>query len=314
LRRHRSELAWQEVLKNSKPDLVLIPKADVFSREPAYWANQSGIPFTAILHGNETLVKNDPLLKAKRVITVSNAVKQRLPEPLRENAIVIANGVDTVRFSAGKPDLESLHKLELDTAPPGILNVGSWRPHKGQALLLETMAHLPRPPEGPELWLVGSGPDERKLRQLADKYHVFDRIRWLGPVNDEELISVYRKAGFVVLASHGTVFGELEGFGLPVLEAAACGKPAIVTNSGGLPEAVVDGTTGFVVNDPTPLSFANAIQTLWNDNTLREKMGAAACERAVRDFTWEAILQKLGREIRKLIHENQMLTGIENDE
>jgi glycosyltransferase involved in cell wall biosynthesis len=161
---------------------------------------------------------------------------------------------------------------------------------------------------------VGSGPDERKLRQIADKYHVFDRIRWLGPVNDEDLISVYRKAQFVVLASHGTAFGELEGFGLPVLEAAACGKPAIVSNSGGLPEAVVDGTTGIVVSEPSPPSFANAILSLWNDHPLRDKMGEAARERAVRDFTWEAILQKLGRELRKQIHENQMLPEVEEDE
>ncbi len=314
LRRHRSELAWQEVLRNAPPDLVLVPKLDAFSSEPLFWAREHKIPFAVILHGNETISKNDPLLAAPRIFTVSNAVRQRLPEPLIDRSIVIANGVDTMRFSVGKPDQSALERIELLSVPPGILNVGSWLPFKGQALLLEAMTHLEPPPAGPELWLVGSGPEERKLRQLADKYHLFDRIRWLGQINDEELISVYRSAQFVVLASNGTTFGALEGFGLPVLEAAACGKPAVVSNNGGLPEAVVTGETGIVVEDPSPAAFAAAIKQLWSQPELRAKMGQAARERATQDFTWEAILQKLGRELRKIINENKQAVENEHEE
>ncbi|MDK9699870.1 MAG: glycosyltransferase family 4 protein [bacterium] len=303
LRRHRSELSWQEVLTHQKPDLVLIPKLDLFSEEVAVWAHRDGIPFTAIFHGNERLTAKSPILKSKKVFAVSKAVKQRLPEPLSQSAVVVPNGVDTMRFRAGKADAAVLAKLELDKAPRGILNVGSWVPEKGHALLLEAMTHLLPPPEGPELWLVGSGPEERTMRRLADKYRIFDRVRWLGSVDDEQLISVYRTAQFVVLASHSEQFGTLEGFGLPALEAASCGIPAVVSNRGGLPEAVVDGETGIVVSEAKSKAFADAINTLWQDEPRRIAMGKAALDRAMKEFTWEIVLQKLGRELRKIINE-----------
>lgn len=305
LLRYRSEILGQQILEKQKPDFLLIPRLDFFTKEVMHWAANSGIPFSIILHGFETIDSKSFIHNAQCIFCVSEAIAKSLPENLQSKTIIVPNGVDTLRFTPGKPDYEALKKYKLDQHSKGILNVGSWLAQKGQASLLAAISLLPPPPEGPELWLVGSGPEERKLRQAALRYKVYDRVRWLGLVNDEDLVSLYRASKFVVLASFGKKLGELEGFGMPVLEAASCGIPAVVTNSGGLPEAVENGVTGIVVEPHNIQLLADAIFQLWMDKSLQTQFGNAARERVQTKYTWDIVLQKLGREIRKQIHQLQ---------
>ncbi|MCX7834443.1 MAG: glycosyltransferase family 4 protein [bacterium] len=306
LLRYRSELVGQKVIEKNRPNLLLVPRLDYFTRETLRWASSVEVPFAVILHGFESIETNSIVHQAKCIFCVSEAIAKNLPPSLQNKTIVVPNGVDTLRFSPGKPDQNVLKKYKLDIHSKGILNVGSWLAQKGQAFLLEAIAMLPPPPEGPELWLVGSGPEERKLRQAALRNKVYDRVKWLGSINDEDLVSVYRAAKFVVLSSFGQKLGELEGFGLPVLEAAACGIPAVVTNSGGLPEAVVHEKTGLVVEANNTKLLADAINYLWKNESLQFQYGLNAQNRVRENYTWDIVLQKLGREIRKAIQQSRL--------
>lgn len=314
LLKYRTELAGQEVLNNEKPDFILVPRLDLFTTETLRWAAQNGIPFGIIVHGNEIIEKDSPVLDSKIVFCVSKAVANSLPSELQSKSIIVPNGVDTIRFSSGQVDADVLKKYNLDGSSKGVLNVGKWLPEKGQALLLDAISKLPPPPQGPELWLVGSGPEERKLRQAALRYNVYDRVKWLGQVNDDDLVTIYRSSKFVVLTSMGETLGVLEGFGLPVLEAASCGIPAVVTDSGGLPEAVVDSETGIIVSRHKIEDLSKAIDLLWNNEELRKKMGLTAQKRVYDYYTWEVVLQKLGREIRKLISKPQEIEKSKENE
>jgi phosphatidylinositol alpha-1,6-mannosyltransferase len=88
---------------------------------------------------------------------------------------------------------------------------------------------------------------------------------------------------------------EQEGFGIVFLEAASCGVPQIAGNSGGAAEAVADGETGFVVDDPEDVqAVADAIETVLDDDELRRSMGERSRERVLSDFAYDVLARRLG--------------------
>jgi glycosyltransferase involved in cell wall biosynthesis len=94
----------------------------------------------------------------------------------------------------------------------------------------------------------------------------------------------------------------LEGFGIPIVEAAACQVPAVVTRRGGMPEVVEDCKTGLICEAANVDSLADAILRLLSDESLRRSMGRAAFERTARLFTWEQIAQSLLDRYREILH------------
>jgi phosphatidyl-myo-inositol dimannoside synthase len=90
-----------------------------------------------------------------------------------------------------------------------------------------------------------------------------------------------------VMTSRHTADGDFEGYGIAVVEAALCGKPAIVSANSGLAEAIVDGVTGYAVEPDNPQAVARALIRLLRNKELRRDMGQAARERALREQTWE---------------------------
>jgi phosphatidylinositol alpha-1,6-mannosyltransferase len=86
---------------------------------------------------------------------------------------------------------------------------------------------------------------------------------------------------------------EAEGFGIVYMEAAACGVPAVSGNSGGAPEAVIDGETGFVVEPRDVTAVRDAIGRLLADDALRAKIGDAALQRARSDFSYDVLTKRL---------------------
>jgi glycosyltransferase involved in cell wall biosynthesis len=107
-------------------------------------------------------------------------------------------------------------------------------------------------------------------------------------VSREDLIRMYQSADVLVLPS---IYPE--GFGIPIVEAAACQVPAVVTRRGGMPEVVEDGKTGLICEAANADLLADAILRLLTDESLRRSMGRAAFERTARLFAWDRITQSL---------------------
>ena len=130
-----------------------------------------------------------------------------------------------------------------------------------------------------ELLIAGTGPDEPRLRELAAGD---PRIRFLGYVNDAELVDLYASALAVLFAP------VQEDFGLVTLEAMAAGKPVVTTlDAGGPGELVEDGRTGFVTA-PEPSAMAARIRQLVTNRRLARRMGAAALDRS-RPIAWSQV-------------------------
>ncbi len=133
-----------------------------------------------------------------------------------------------------------------------------------------------------DLVIIGSGPLEEDLRSLAAEAGVTGKITFLPPVDNSELVAWYHAAHVFALPS----VARSEAFGLVQIEAHAAGTPVVSTNlTTGVPYANLDGVTGLTVDVGDVAGFSAALNRLLGDDELREKLGAQAKERALRDFT-----------------------------
>jgi glycosyltransferase involved in cell wall biosynthesis len=217
--------------------------------------------------------------RAARVIAVSDSTRRDLEDWLGarpERIRVIPNGVTAVfRPAADGADIEA-GLAKLGVAPPYWLFVGNPLPHKNVGRLLEAFAGLPAA-AGP-LVLAGVRPaGQPALDRAIQARGLRGRVILLAPVPESSLALLYQGATALVIPS------LWEGFGLPALEAMACGTPVVASNRGGLPEVV--GDAGVLV-DPTNVdSLRAALYNLAVDLPLRAALRAAGLARA-RAFSW----------------------------
>ena len=153
--------------------------------------------------------------------------------------------------------------------------------------------------------LVGEGPEEGKWKALSRELGVEDHVQWIPPVPFERWgrppHAYYNACDvFVGPSVSDPATGDVEAFGIAFLEAAACGKPVVVGRSGGAPETVEDGVTGFVVDAESPDDLAGAVLRLLADPALRKSMGEAGRRRVENEYNWTVSVGK-AREVLKRI-------------
>lgn len=140
--------------------------------------------------------------------------------------------------------------------------------------------------------VIGRGPHEATLRALATELGVADRVHLLTDVSDAELPAAY-SIGEIYLGLTRETPLDVEGFGISFAEAAACGLPVIAALSGGIPDAVLDGETGILV-DPIDLAGIEAVvRRLLGDPVLARQMGAAGRERVERYLNWNRVVAEM---------------------
>ncbi|HXF69062.1 MAG TPA: glycosyltransferase family 1 protein [Thermoflexus sp.] len=173
---------------------------------------------------------------------------------------------------------ETLGRLGLK--PGYILFVGTWEPRKNLPMLLRAYARLlDRRPEAPPLVLAGRrGWLYQEILEWPHRLHITDRLRWVEGPDDLTLAALYNGAAFLVFPS------LYEGFGLPALEAMACGTPVIVSDRGALPEVV--GDAGLILPAEEESRWTEAMEALLEDAETRERMRRKGQERAAL-FSWD---------------------------
>jgi D-inositol-3-phosphate glycosyltransferase len=200
---------------------------------------------------------------------------------------IVPLGVDHAFFGPGhRPQARRALGLPLDGRL--LLFVGRIQPLKCADAAVETLAELTRTSnENYRLVIVGgpSGPHgDASLQQLIDlaaSLGVSDRVHFVDPQPHELLSSYYRAADVCIVPSRS------ESFGLVALEAAACGTPVVASAVGGLTTLVDHGRTGFLVDDPTPERYAEAVRQVFAVPLMAERLSTASVLRA-RRYTWRA--------------------------
>jgi phosphatidyl-myo-inositol dimannoside synthase len=267
-----------------------------------------GVPYGVILHGAEVTVPGRlpgaraalarVLRDASIVVSAGNypATEGRRVVPDQARGFVeIPPGVDTGAVAPLKaPERRAARaRLGLPAAAPLVASVSRLVPRKGMDVLIEAANRLA--PSYPDLVVAigGDGRERQRLERLAADSLV--DVRLLGRVSDDDRAALLGAADVFVMACRNRWGGlEQEGFGIVFLEAAAFGVPQVAGDSGGAPEAVLDGQTGLVVEDPSdPGVVAEAIRTLLADPPLRRRMGRAARTRVQESFDTDVLASRL---------------------
>ncbi|MFI1399063.1 glycosyltransferase family 4 protein [Streptomyces sp. NPDC020681] len=210
-----------------------------------------------------------------------------------ERMVQLPPGVDEKTFHPGSGGDAVRERLGL-TDRPVVVCVSRLVPRKGQdTLILAMPAILAKVPEA-VLLIVGGGPYEQELRKLAQATGVGASVRFTGPVPWSELPAHFG-AGDVFAMPCRTRRGglDVEGLGIVYLEASATGLPVVAGDSGGAPDAVLDGETGWVVRGGSAEESAERIVALLEDPELRRRMGERGRAWVEEKWRWDLLADRL---------------------
>ncbi|MEV6809469.1 glycosyltransferase family 4 protein [Streptomyces sp. NPDC051132] len=202
-------------------------------------------------------------------------------------------GVDEKTFHPASGGAEVRARLGL-TQRPVVVCVSRLVPRKGQDTLIRALPRILAAEPDTVLLIVGGGPYERDLRRLARETGVAGSVRFTGAVPWSELPAHYG-AGDVFAMPCRTRRGglDVEGLGIVYLEASATGLPVVAGDSGGAPDAVLDGETGWVVRGGEPAEAADRIVALLADADLRRRMGERGRRWVEEKWRWDLLAEHL---------------------
>jgi len=247
---------------------------------------------TAIYVHGEEITTEDPydadrararraLRKTDRVIVVSRFTQQAVLDllgPEGANKItLVENGVSGDRFfpREKRADLVAQYRLADRFV---FVSVCRLLEKKGIDHAIQAFAQVARRYPECRYLVVGAGPYDRRLREIASEYDVADQVIFAGDVPDEDLAEHYCLGDVFVMPNRRLPNGDTEGFGLVFLEANACGIPVIAGSDGGSRDAVKDGVNGLIVDGASVGRIADAMMKLREDSVLRETLRTRSLE------------------------------------
>ena len=170
-----------------------------------------------------------------------------------------------------------------------ILAVGYLIERKGFEYLIKAMEEVLRENINVRLIIVGSGPLEKKLKELIKDLKLKDNIEIIKNVSDNELLHLYNLSDLFVLPSIVDSQGNTEGLGVVLLEAMACKLPVIGSNIGGIPDIIQDKVTGLLVSERDISEISNAINNLIEDENLRKTLAINGYNNVKDKFSWKKV-------------------------
>ncbi|MBV8929657.1 MAG: glycosyltransferase family 4 protein [Mycobacteriaceae bacterium] len=204
-------------------------------------------------------------------------------------------GVDTDRFrpdQAARAELRARYRLG---ERPTIVCLSRLVPRKGQDTLIRALPEIRRHVDGAALLIVGGGPYRDALHRIARHTGVEDHVVFTGGVPSAELPAHHATADVFAMPCRTRGAGlDVEGLGIVFLEASASGVPVVAGRSGGAPEAVEHGRTGFVVDGRSVTQTADAITEILTDRDRAAEMGSAGRRWVTERWRWDTHAERLG--------------------
>lgn len=239
----------------------------------------------------------DPLLAplASRIVVISRAVASRFRGAAARRVRCVYNGVDLERFSPRSPRPGLREALGVSGEGPVIASAGRFVAYKGYDHLIEAARLLNARRPDVEWVIAGDGELRAPLEARCRNTGLTHQVHFLGWRDD--LPDVFALADLFVSPAIGEHFGRV------LIEAMAMGKPVVATASGGVPEIVVHGETGLLVQPADPAALAEAVHTLLADPGLRRRLGGAARARVEAEFSLTRHVEAIGAVYRECVGE-----------
>lgn len=273
---------------------------------------EQGTPSVVLAHGFDYWLSTMPVAHAvmkrmtapaSRVAGCSEFISRRVRTAVPRDVpvSVLHPGADVERFRPDLPTADIRERHGLGDRPL-IVCVSRLVPRKGQDVLIKAMRSIQRRVPEAGLLIVGSGPYESRLRALAE--HAPTRsVTFAGEVPEEDLPRYYAVGDVFAMPCRTRLAGlEVEGWGNVFIEAAACGRPVIVGDSGGAREALVHGETGLLVDGADVNGVADAVAALLEDPAYALRLGKAGRARVEREHTWQRVAGRLAGWLRGAVN------------
>jgi phosphatidylinositol alpha-1,6-mannosyltransferase len=264
---------------------------------------RTGLPYSCFIHGEELTLAADSrelrfltsrVLASARMLTANSRNTARLltdewgVQPSRIS--VLHPGVDTTQFVPAPPDARVRARLGWEGRRV-VLTVGRLVLRKGQDMMIRALASVRQQIPDVLYAVVGDGEEREHLAALADAEGVRQHVQFLGEIPDREIIECYQQCDLFALPNR-QVGADIEGFGMVLLEAQACGRPVLAGKSGGTVETLEPGVTGVVVPCEAPEPLAATIAELLGSSDRLSRMGEAGRLRAVEHFDWGSLARQ----------------------
>jgi phosphatidyl-myo-inositol dimannoside synthase len=209
--------------------------------------------------------------------------------------VKLTPGVDPLEFRPGAGGMRIRRDLGIPADRPVVVCVSRIVPRKGQDLLIKAWpAVRARSGCDPLLMLVGDGPYRSSLDRLARRAGVTDSVLFTGPVSWDDLPSYYDAGNVFAMPCRTRRAGlDVEGLGIVYLEASATGLPVIGGDSGGAPDAILNGETGYVIPGRDDSALADRLVQLLADPVGAAAMGDKGQAWIDREWTWDLVAERL---------------------
>ncbi|HLP51913.1 MAG TPA: glycosyltransferase family 4 protein [Chitinophagales bacterium] len=270
-------------------------------------------PTALIGHGTEFIVTmsdrskkiNDWVFNsAGAIVYVSNYTKQIAEQAgvYNKNAHVLHNGGDDALFYPVPAEQTlAFKKAKGIDGQKIILTVGNVQPRKGHEFVIRAMPDILKAIPDAHYYCVGPPTIKPYLEGVAKEMNVSQAVHFPGRVLEGELLQWMNACDVFALTSVATDYGDIEGFGIVIIEAALCKKPAVVTSESGPGEAISEGVTGLGVKEKDSKAIAEKIISLLDNDDLRNNMGENAYQNALANLTWTRVVKKYDEVLSALL-------------
>ena len=269
----------------------------------------SPVPVVLTVHGGDIfafqgllgrLLKRLVLRRADACTANSAFTRSQLLQlcPAAEVSIV-PMGVDGTEFEPRQPNFSLRRRLGVSAEM--ILFVGRLVEKKGVHNLLAAMQRVLKRFPKATLVLVGDGTQRPELERTSERLEIAGAVRFLGKLPHEQLPEYYAAADLFVGPSVVDRSGDTEGLGVVFIEAASAGLAIVGTSVGGISDVLIHEVTGIAVEPDQPEALADAIERLLCDETLRRRLGEAARQHALSQFSWSQVAARFSSVFRRVL-------------
>lgn len=289
-------LSIEKKIKEIDPDIIHVQGQMLryLTMTPMFDRLKSKYPVISTIHGISKIeqkyhgmsgvnikinsyIEKITLSRISNIIVCSPWMKDMVNSIINKNnnICIIPNGIDFDEIQRRESKLSNINS-------PSIFFVGVLEKVKGLEILLRAIPIILEYIPEVSIYIAGTGSQEIKLKRLIKELDIEENVTFLGYISEDEKYSYFKSTDICVFPS------IYEPFGIVLLEAMACEKPVVASNTGGIPFVVEDGKTGILFGCGNIGDLATKIVILLKDKELQGKMGRAGKERS-KQFTWEKI-------------------------